>query len=128
MIPVATGQKWTYRAPAGFEQSRVIVGAILSFEEGEPIVCCSVSGAPRRLPCGTVDRVTIPFLPMTESAFFATVGTLDGSGDLPEAFAGALAEWSEDTRGLTTFTVPFEGYLDRMIAMQMAAIIGRAAA
>lgn len=128
MSHLATGQKWTYRVPAGFEGSRVVVGAILSFADRERIICCSVSGAPRRLPCGAVDLVTIPFLPMTERAFHATVECLDGTDDLPLGFAGALAEWSDDSRGLTTFTVPFEGFLDRMIAKQMAAIIERTAA
>lgn len=128
MSQLATGQKWTYRAPAGFEGSRVVVGAILSFADRERIICCSVSGAPRRLPCGAIDLVTIPFLPMTERAFHATVAFPDGTGDLPLGFAGALADWSDDSRGLTTFTVPFEGFLDRMIAMQMAAIIERTAA
>lgn len=128
MTDLSAGQRWTYPAPEGFEASRIVIGAILSFEDGERIICCAVWGAPRRLPCGDVDRVVIPFLPMSEPAFRATVGSPDGDGDLPDGFASALDDWADDPRGLTTFTVPFDGFLDRLIAFQMAAIIGQSAA
>lgn len=124
----ATRQSWTYAAPAGFEDSRLVVGAIVTFDGWERIVCCSVTGAPRRLACGTTERVTIPFLPLSEKAFRATVSALDGESDPPESFAAALAEWSADGRGLSVFTVPFDGTLDRLIARQMAAIVGQSAA
>jgi hypothetical protein len=70
----------------------------------------------------------IPFLPMTEPAFMASVIALDGAAEPPESFAQKLQEWSDDPRGLSTFTVPFEGFLDRMIALQMAEIAGQSAA
>jgi hypothetical protein len=125
---LAAGQSWTYRAPEGFEASRLIIGAIVTFDGKRSIVCCSVLNAPRKRPDGIVETVTIPFLPMTEPAFRASVKDLDGVGELPELFAGKLQEWSDDPRGLTTFTVPFEGYLDRMIALQMAEIASQSAA
>lgn len=128
MADIQTGQRWTYRTAEGFEDSRLVVGAIASFDDGQRIVCCSVTDAPRRLACGTAERVTIPFLPLSEAAFRASVLHLDGDAQLPPEFGPALAEWSADTRGLTEFTVAFDGYLDRMIARQMAAIVGRDAA
>lgn len=127
-MTLAAGQRWTYRAPAGYEASRVVIGAIAKFEGGNSIVCCAVSEAPKRHPDGTVELVTIPFLPMTEAAFMATVVAQDGMSELPGDFASKLQEWTEDPRGLTAFTVPFEGHLDRMIAAQMEKIVATHAA
>lgn len=124
----AAGQCWAYRAPAGFEGSRLIIGAVAVFPDSPPVLCCSAIGAPRRLPDGSVDTCTIPFLPMTESAVAASVTALDGAAEPPAHFLEALELWQDDPRGLTTFTVPFEGFLDRMIALQMAEIVGRSAA
>lgn len=130
MHELATRQLWTYRAPQGFESSRLVVGALVTFDGWERIVCCSALDAPRRLPSesGDTGRVVIPFLPMSETAFLRSIVALDGAGEPPEGFARALDDWQADTRGLTVFTVPFEGDLDRMIARQMAAIIGQSAA
>jgi hypothetical protein len=127
-MQLSAGQSWTYRAPEGFEASRLIIGAIVTFGGKRSIVCVSVTGAPRRRPDGSIECVVIPFLPMIEPAFRASIVTLDGMADPPQSFAFKLQEWSDDPRGLTTFTVPFEGFLDRMIAMQMAEIAGQSAA
>ena len=124
----AAGQRWTYRAPQGFEASRVVIGAILKFEGSESIICCTVTGAPRRHADGSVDVVTIPFLPMSEEALTATVVAPDGAEEPAAAFAEKLQEWTNDPRGLTTFTVPFDGHLDHLIAHQMAKIVGLSAA
>jgi hypothetical protein len=118
------GERWVYRPPAAFAASRLVVGAVLTFEGREPIVCCAVTGAPRRLPDGSLDEVTIPFLPLTESALAASVVARDGESELPPQFAEAFRCWREDPRGLSAFTVPFEGPLDRLIARQMAEIVG----
>ena len=118
------GDRWCYRTPAGFEGSRLLIGAVVSFAGTPPIICCAVTDAPRLLPDGSVDAVTIPFLPLSESALRATVTVHDGSGDLPADFAEGFALWSDDERGLAAFTVPFEGRLDLMIARQMAEIVG----
>lgn len=124
----AAGQRWTYCAPEGYEMSRLIVGAVLTFAGHEPVVCFSVTDAPRRLPDGGQDLVTIPFVPMTESAFRATAVAADGTAEPVPEFADAFAGWRNDVRGLSFFTVPFEGFLDRMIALQMAAILGERSA
>ena len=126
-MELAAGQCWAYRAPAGHDDSRIIIGAIVSFDGREPVICCSVTGAPSERP-DAVEAVTIPFLPITESAFRESVTGLDGTCELPETFTTELDGWRHDPRGLAFFTVPFEGSLDRMIALQMAAIIGRPAA
>lgn len=121
------GDRWTYRAPAGFERSRIIVGAVVTFAGREPIVCCAVPGAPRRCPDGSVETVTIPFLPMAASALAESVVARDGGADLPADFAPAFENWQSDPRGLSVFTVPFEGSLETLIAKQMANIVGVAA-
>jgi hypothetical protein len=122
------GQCWTYRAPHGFESSRLLIGAIATFDGHRNIVCSAVIHAPRRHADGHIEMVTIPFLPMTDAAFHASVVALEGTADLPESFAEKLEEWSNDPKGLTAFTVPFEGFLDQMIALQMAEIAGQSAA
>lgn len=125
----AAGQSWTYRAPSGFESSRLQIGAIASFGARGTIICCAVIHAPRRHADGHVDMMTISFLPMTDNAFRASVVALDEDNvALPECFGPKLESWSQDPKGLTAFTVPFEGLLDQMIAHQMAEIAGLSAA
>ncbi|MBU2581918.1 MAG: hypothetical protein KJ622_09390 [Alphaproteobacteria bacterium] len=122
------GQLWTYKTPVNCEDSRIVIGAIATCGDGRHIICFSVTNAPRIGPQGEIEKITIPFIPMSESAFQATVRELAGEADPPESFSDGLQAWSEDARGLSIFTVPFEGFLDRMIALQMAAIVGKPAA
>ncbi len=122
------GQSWTYRSPQGYEASRLVIGAVASFDHHRAVVLAAVTGAPRRHADGHLEAVTIPFIPMTEEAFRASVVECEGIGELPEAFFLKLEEWQNDPRGLSTFTVPFTGFLDQMIANQMAEIAGRSAA
>ncbi len=124
----AAGQQWTYRAPEGYETSRIVIGAVATCANNRQIICFSVTDAPRYGDDGSAQIVTIPFVPMSEDAFSETVVEQCGEADPPETFSEALANWSNDPRGLSVFTVPFEGGLDRMIALQMAAIVGDSAA
>ena len=125
----AASQQWTYQPPAGHEHSRIVIGAIATCASGEHIICFSVLNAPKLNSDGEVETVTIPFIPMRESAFSQTVIELENEAtEPPEDFSDALKTWSQDQRGLSVFTVPFEGHLDRMIALQMAAIVGEPAA
>lgn len=121
------GECWSYRAPPGFEHSRLLIGAVFCFRQSEPLVACAVTHAPRLLPDGTLDAVTIPFLPMTCTALAETVVAPDGTGDVPPAFATAFQEWRDDPRGLVAFTVAFDGRLDRLIARQMASLVTKPA-
>ena len=118
------GERWRYRTPAGFEGSRLLIGAVVSFAGTPPIICCAVTDAPRLLPDGRIDAVTIPFLPLSERALAASVTAPDGEAALPSGFGEAFEQWHKDVRGLAAFTVPFEGRLDLMIARQMAEIVG----
>ncbi len=117
------GQRWTYAAPLEITDSHILIGAIVEYEGGRRIVCCAVTGALDRAENGTLERITIPFLPMTVDALSQTVIALDGTAPLPDAFATHFTAWTEDARGASYFTVPFEGSLERMIALQMAAIV-----
>lgn len=128
-MDLVAGQSWTYRAPRGFETSRLLIGAIASFGDDQHIVCAAAVHAPRRHADGHLERVTIPFLPMTEAAFRSSIVDHDEEAEaLPAAFVEKLTAWQNDPKGLTTFTVPFEGFLDQMIAQQMAEIAGLSAA
>jgi hypothetical protein len=80
--------------------------------------------APQRMPDGTFGKATIPFLPLTTAALEQTVLELDGEGEVDGAFIDAYAAWRADERGLSAFSIPFEGFLDQLIARQMASIIG----
>ena len=124
MTSFTVGHMWTYRASSGLEDSRIIVGALVAFAEGETIACCTVTGALQQRPDGSLERVTIPFLPMTVTALERTVLERDGEAEVAPAFAAHFASWHDDERGLSYFTVPFKGSLDRMIALQMAEIVG----
>lgn len=119
----SVGQRWRYGAPDAIAGSRFVIGAILAFEGDVRIICSTVTQALQHQPDGSLGVVTIAFLPMTEAAFAATVTDLDGSGDVSANFASQFAAWHEDGRGLSYFTVPFEGSLDRMIARQMAELV-----
>lgn len=120
----AAGQIWRYSAPSAIADLRIVIGALVEFESGKMLACCSVTGAQQKQPDGTTGKVTIPFLPMTVEALQRTVVALDGFGDVAETFGAHFEAWSEDARGASYFTVPFEGSLDRMIALQMAEIVG----
>ena len=124
MTSFAVGQMWSYRTRPELADSRLVIGALLAFEAGQSLACCSVIGALQQRPDGTLERVTIPFLPMTGDALARTVLSLEGEGAVAPAFAAHFSNWHDDERGLSFFTVPFEGSLDRMIALQMAEIAG----
>lgn len=118
------GECWTYRTPEGYAQSRLIIGGVVSFEGHEPVICCSIIAAPTRQADGSHAASTIPFLPLTLTAFEQTVVSLEGQSRVPAEFPAALEAWRKDPKGLTFFTVPFEGSMERLIANQMAQIVG----
>lgn len=127
---IKAGQVWRYSAPDGFEASRISIGAIATFPDQRRIICVSVNDAPQRQPDGSIAAMNIAFLPLSEDAFAATVVALDDEATVsvnPE-FADGFLEWNNDERGLTCFTVAFDGWLDKLIARQMAAIVGSDAA
>lgn len=108
------GQSWIYEAPKGFEGSRIIVGAILTFASHEPVICAAVTGAPMLNGQGTVQPLTIPFLPFSKSAFEQTVVRLDGTQDLPSSFNDNYKSWKTDQKGLGFINIPFKGLLRNM--------------
>lgn len=121
----AAGQCWTYRVPEAFQASRLVIGAIVTFASGQDVVCCAAMRVPQRTPAGDLIEATIPFLPFTPAALAATVLQLSGdASELPAQFLEALNDWQTAERGQTVFTVPFTGDLDRLIALQMASIVG----
>lgn len=111
----AVGQAWTYEAPRGFENSRIVIGAILTFASHEPVICSLVTGAPMVNEGGEIEALTIPFLPFSKSAFDATVLAPDGAADVPAAFGECYGHWKTDAKGLGFINVPFKRLLRNMV-------------
>ena len=108
------GQAWSYEAPNGFEHSRIIIGAILTFAHHEPVICCAVTGAPMVDKNGQMHALTIPFLPFSKTAFDQTVLVHEGEAELPEPFARNYQSWKTDQKGLGFINIPFRGLLRNM--------------
>lgn len=125
---LAAGQRWQFDTSHGFDDARLIIGALVSPGGGERIVCFSVTRAPAIVDGGEMSEAMISFVPMTESAFRATITAPDGTAAPPPEFSDELEAWQADTRGLTIFTVPFDGCLDRLLANQAATLINKPAA
>ncbi len=109
------GQSWIYEAPKGFEESRIIIGAILTFAGHEPVICAAVTGAPMKNETGDVHPLTIPFLPFSKTAFDQTVKSYDGMKELPASFRENYKSWKTDQKGLGFINIPFKGLLRNMV-------------
>ncbi|MCH9765689.1 MAG: hypothetical protein K0U34_06830 [Alphaproteobacteria bacterium] len=125
---LAAGQSWRFNATHGFDDARIIIGALVTLPAGGRIVCFSVTRAPTKLSDGTIAEAMISFVPMAEPAFRATVIANEGMATPPQEFSDELTAWQRDERGLTIFTVPFDGCLDRLLANQAASLIAKPAA
>jgi hypothetical protein len=110
----ALGQSWAYEAPRGFEKSRIVIGAILTFASFEPIICASVIGAPMLDDDGREREMLIPFLPFSRPAFARTVTSHKGKADIPAEFKTSYESWKNDEKGLCYLNVPFKGLLRQM--------------
>jgi len=111
----SVGQSWIYEAPKGFECSRIIIGAILTFSSHEPVICAAVTNAPMKNDEGELHPLTIPFLPFSKSAFDQTVVRLDGPANLPSSFGENYKYWKTDQKGLGFINIPFKGLLRNMV-------------
>ena len=60
-LSFAVGQCWTYRAPPGFEHSRLVIGAIVTHHASPDVVCVSVLNAPQRQPDASIIAITVAF-------------------------------------------------------------------
>lgn len=127
-VQIAAGQCWQFDTSHGFDDARIIIGALVTPQQGERIICFTVTRAPTTLDGGIASDAMISFIPMTESAFRQTITEPDGSASPPPEFSDELQAWQSDERGLTIFTVPFDGCLDRLLARQAASVISQPAA
>lgn len=119
-VTFKAGQVWRGR---GDDRPIVVIGAVIEIEGRPAVACCSVlsEGA----DAGRTGE-TVPFLPLTIEALAQSVDgcAIAEDGEVAEGFLDALRSWQDDPRGLTVFNVPYEGSLDRLIARQMASIVG----
>ncbi len=120
---LAAGQRWRFQSLDSDVTLRLVIGAILGFEAAERVICVSMVAGDGTAPIPYARTRTIAFLPLCETAFRATVTEIDGMGEPAEGFAAEFEIWRSDPRGLTVFTVPFDGSVDRLIARQMEAIV-----
>lgn len=119
-MELRVGQAWRFSDEPELAASRLVIGALVDFDSGVRLVCCSAVPWPSDGAMGIGDIVA--FMPFAEDAFRRSVHSLDGIGDPAEDFGPELQAWRDDPRGLRYFTVPFEGSLDRLVALQMAAL------
>lgn len=119
------GETWTTRGVAEGSLPVLVIGAIVRDDRsGRGIAACAVWNARAKSADGIWSPATIPFLPIDLEALTASVVAPAPPRPLPDEFMSHFETWRADPRGLSVFTIPFEGTLDGLIARQMAAIAG----
>ena len=99
-IPIKPGQVWTYRTRPGEESSRITVCLVEANEEGRNIVHVAVDGLKLKnpsAPSGLSDR--IGHMAFNESAFRASVRTLESTSQSVPAFNAGYEEWQKANGG-----------------------------
>lgn len=124
-LKVKAGQSWHCRGSSR-GRALIVIGAVVEIEGRPAVACCSVTAAAGTAADGSGPNETIPFLPLTIEALAGSVGELAGDADgaVAAGFLAAFQAWQADPRGLSVFNVPYDGSLDRLIARQMASIVG----
>ena len=133
MTGFSAGETWTTRRPAATATSLpqdgappyLVIGAILHADTtATGIAACAVWNARAKSAEGAWAPSIVPFLPLSLAALARTVVERAEPLALPDGFLAHFEAWRADPKGLTVYTIPFEGSLDTLIAHQMAAIIG----
>ena len=130
MTAFAAGETWTTRLPASSHSQDgappfLVIGAILHADAtATGIAACAVWNARAKAADGSWAPTIVPFLPLSLAALARTVVERAEPLALPDDFLAYFEAWRADPKGLTVYTIPFEGSLDTLIAHQMAAIIG----
>ncbi len=112
------GQSWSYKTLPGFENSRILIGAI---EEEIPeigeVICISLTHAPMPSTASSVaEMATIPFIPFARDAIDQSVIKLDGDDTLPENFEDLRADWKSETDGEDFLPVSVPVFLDMLVS------------
>lgn len=108
------GQAWLYPTPEGFEDSRIIIGAIEPVQDSEPLICVTISNAPVPQPDGRIAKATIPFMPFTQTALDATILRMDKVSGVAEEFQAPYEAWCEDPEGKGFFNISFPALLAQL--------------
>lgn len=125
MVEFTAGETWTTRGVVDGPPPHLVIGAIIRGDDvGRSVAACAVWHAHARTPAGEWRTTTVPFLPLTLAALAGTVVDRAAPLAMPDEFMAEFEAWQADPKGLSVFTIPFEGSLDGLIARQMAAIIG----
>lgn len=117
-LSYTTGQSWTWVSPEGFEQSRVVIGAIEQTAGGGEVVCVAITGLPVPAAQGEVQLTTISFVPFTREAIDASLKENEGEQPVPDAFTPALEQWRANPEGPLAVPVPLPNFLAEVYRSQ----------
>ncbi len=100
------GQVWTFDAPEGQADARLIVSQIEDHAEHGPVVHISIVNVSAVHPqTGAPTLVSIMHMAFARAAVKSSVNTLDGDSDPPEYFEAALDYWRSVKPGVWTIPV-----------------------
>ncbi len=112
------GQSWSYKTLPGFENSRILIGAIeKEIPEIGEVICITLTNAPLPNPgSSSPDKATIPFIPFARDAIDQSVIKLDGDEKLPDHFEDLRTDWKSETDGEDFLPVSVPVFLDMLVS------------
>jgi hypothetical protein len=109
------GQSWSYETLPGFEDSRIVIGAIENVPEFGEIICIRLTNAPLPLPGGSApDKADIPFIPFARDAIDQSVKKMEGMVETDPGFADLHKGWLAETQGEDFMPIPVPMFLDML--------------
>lgn len=115
----AVGQSWAYAALPGFEQSRIVIGAIVANENVGEVICVTLVDVPLIQNQGAApEPATIDFVPFARSAIDDSVTGTPGQAAPSPIFAELHENWMEETEGDDYLTISVPIFLDILMATE----------
>jgi len=112
------GQRWSYRAPKGYENSYFTIGAIEEVPEVGDIICVTLVGVPApggEGKDGATPKQTIAFVPFARDAIDSSAVMHLGEGSSPPHFKALFADWKEQTDGEDFLPIPIPMFIDMIM-------------
>ena len=111
------GQSWSYETPPGYEDSRIVIGAIEEVEGVGEIICIRLTNAPLPSPGSSgAQKGDIGFIPFTREAIDKSVKKMEGKVEVGDDFEAIKADWLADTKGEDYMPIPVPLFLDMLAA------------
>jgi hypothetical protein len=115
----AVGQSWAYAARPGFEQSRIVIGAIEANADVGQVICVTLLDVPLIHAKGEPPQPsTIDFVPFARSAIDESVTGAPAAGQVSPIFAELHGEWKEETEADDYLTIPVPVFLEILEAAE----------